>query len=58
MRIVVGDGCERVVQAVLQLDVHSYSELLDVERRARPADPDLFPTLAGTARPPKTARRS
>jgi len=38
------------VAAVLELDVHPHPELLDVERRRRPVDPDLLadaPSLFG-----------
>src|SRR5437763_1577681 len=42
-RVVVGDVGEEVVEPVLELDLHASPELVDVEWRARPVDPDLLP---------------
>ena len=47
LRIVVGHVGGWVVEPMLQLDVHAGAELLDIEERTRPFDPDL---LADTAR--------
>ena len=45
-RVVAGDiGC-RVVNAVLELDVHASAELVDIERRGRPVDADLLADAA------------
>src|SRR5262249_45620960 len=46
-RVVVRDVGEQVVEAVLELDVHAAPELIDVERRRRPVDPDLLPDGPG-----------
>jgi hypothetical protein len=41
-RIVVGHIRAEVVATMLELHVHTAPELVDVERRRRPVDPDLF----------------
>jgi hypothetical protein len=42
VRVVVADVGERVVQTVFELDIHPDTELLGIERRCVPIDPDLF----------------
>src|SRR3954451_5684879 len=42
VRVVVADVGVRIVPAVLELDVHPDTELVDIEGRARPVDPDLL----------------
>src|SRR5437762_12877520 len=46
-RVVVGHVGQQVVKPMLELDVHAAAELVDVEGRLRPIDPDL---LADSAR--------
>jgi hypothetical protein len=41
-RIVTGHVRRRIMKAVLELDVHPPPELVDVERRRVPVDPDLL----------------
>src|SRR6266540_7341739 len=43
--IVVGHVREQVVESVLELDLHASPKLLDIERRRRPVDADLFANL-------------
>src|SRR5579862_4598133 len=49
-RIVSGDVRVEIAHAVLELDVHSCAELLDVESRGLPVDADLLTDLAGLLR--------